>query len=492
MNIKDPIMVNESINVDIIEYDNSSVLFLNSDFPAWIRSSTTGLWIFNYIKEKPSTPEDIIIKTAEWYKLEMDSIKGSIMRFINEMLYNKFFVIIGNGKEIEPIPSIKTKTMDEVGLMELWLEITSQCYGSCKHCYKPVSEIYHFPVKELYRLFMDSKVNSVDDLVISGGEPLLHPDIDDILQGARKASNWQIKLVTSGVDVSPETLEIIIGNVNTIQVSLDGVNKDTNDSIRGDGAFERSIDFLQILHNHPKRNNLKIGIAFTPLPNNYEQIVNLDRLGYSLGLDFIHINHPKKSLNVGENVDWFKKFISEKFFLQCINMFNRLNEKIWSDTKDAKSWKNTRTLDLDQSFLPAYDLFSTMKMKNCGAGITKLTITETGNIYPCSALQVFPETCLGNIRQFKVLDDLIVKARKWNKNVFSVDECEKCFKCYFKYLCGGGCRARGDQLTGSDLMCSVVQSNYHQFFEFIGAEPKFIEGKGDQSEQIRDYWKKCN
>jgi radical SAM protein with 4Fe4S-binding SPASM domain len=103
--------------------------------------------------------------------------------------------------------------------------------------------------------------------------------------------------------------------------------------------------------------------------------------------------------------------------------------------------------------------------KNCGAGIKLLSIAANGDVFPC---HMFHNTDLvmGNI--FK--QDL---SRILNSEVgllmkgLCVDDFSNCFSCKYKYLCGGGCRARSyyafRQLNAPDAYCPMIKEFFSTY-----------------------------
>ena len=90
-----------------------------------------------------------------------------------------------------------------------WLEITRRCNLSCGYCYqtndphsdKSISQIEK-EIKTILRL------RKCDTLFISGGEPLLHPELDGIVRMVR-ASGVKAVLVTNGHILTPEKVKTL-------------------------------------------------------------------------------------------------------------------------------------------------------------------------------------------------------------------------------------------------------------------------------------------
>lgn len=353
------------------------------------------------------------------------------------------------------------------------MDVTSSCHGACRHCYKPKNDIYHFPVRDLEDLLVQAKALGVANLTISGAEPLLHPEFYHIMTLVRRISAWTIKVITAGQTSSSEIIDGLMENADIIQVSLDGLNKDTNDLIRGEGAFDCVITLLKLLYKHKDRDRKKVGIALTPFPQNINQIKEMDEFLYLAGIDFIHFNHLKPWANSSRDIPNHNALFSQDFFKKSLRSVNMLDIKMW-DLLRTVGIRGIEPVSIDPSFAVYYDLFNLVKKCNCKAGLTTLAITEKADVYPCAALQASSETCLGNWMTERDLSELYNRAIRWNESVFSVDACHQCKACHFRYLCGGGCRARGDSPGRPDIMCEAIMEGYNEFFKSAGI---FVEGK---------------
>jgi radical SAM protein with 4Fe4S-binding SPASM domain len=94
--------------------------------------------------------------------------------------------------------------------------------------------------------------------------------------------------------------------------------------------------------------------------------------------------------------------------------------------------------------------------KRCSMGIGEVSISPSGDLYPCHMLH-YPQFLVGNLisDNFKELyydSDLLKKIRNIN-----VDTIKKCSKCDVRNFCAGACRARLDfqkgGLEGEDEFC---------------------------------------
>ena len=128
--------------------------------------------------------------------------------------------------------------MSNLILKSSYVEITNKCNLYCKHCYndsKFQNRVFLNVgvIENLYKTFSN---NNIEQISISGGEPLLHPDILNIL---RYANDYQVKtqLITNGIFLDKFCDYINNNNYVMAQVSIDGIGN-THDIMRGIGVFE--------------------------------------------------------------------------------------------------------------------------------------------------------------------------------------------------------------------------------------------------------------
>jgi radical SAM protein with 4Fe4S-binding SPASM domain len=141
-------------------------------------------------------------------------------------------------------------------LLYLFLEITRRCNLSCLHC---GSDCGREAVGE--ELTTDSWLKLIDDvrdgfgpgvlLVLTGGEPLLHPELDRITAHIQSRSlRWGI--VTNGQTLSERRLARLVEHgIEAITVSLDGP-EDAHDRLRNrPGSFAKTFEALQRVGKAP-------------------------------------------------------------------------------------------------------------------------------------------------------------------------------------------------------------------------------------------------
>ena len=133
----------------------------------------------------------------------------------------------------------------------------------------------------------DLKGFKVPVLILSGGEPLLRPDIYDIAKRA-KAKGFYVGLSSNGTLIDENNIaKIAECDFNYVGVSLDGHSRDARQVPPLDGAFEAS------LKGHPPvpRSGLKIGVRFTMTQDNAHDLPGLLKLVEDEGIDRFYFSH---------------------------------------------------------------------------------------------------------------------------------------------------------------------------------------------------------
>ncbi|MSP55735.1 MAG: radical SAM protein [Myxococcales bacterium] len=105
------------------------------------------------------------------------------------------------------------------------------------------------PLDEAARLFDEAVAIETKTVVLTGGEPLLHPRFFEIVAEVRKRG-LSVNVTTNGTLVDRHWERIVSGGIDSISVSLDGL-ADTHDRLRGrPGSFNRTWTALERIVAH--------------------------------------------------------------------------------------------------------------------------------------------------------------------------------------------------------------------------------------------------
>ena len=175
------------------------------------------------------------------------------------------------------------------GPVVIW-NLIRRCNLTCKHCYS-ISADKDFPgelsTAEVYKVMDDLKAFGVPVLILSGGEPLLRPDIFDISRRA-KDMGFYVGLSTNGTLIDESNIDRIAGiGYDYVGISIDGL-KATHDRFRRlEGAYDASMHAIRLCH----RKGIKVGMRFTMTQDNAHELPALLRLMEDEGVDKFYLSH---------------------------------------------------------------------------------------------------------------------------------------------------------------------------------------------------------
>jgi SynChlorMet cassette radical SAM/SPASM protein ScmF len=132
-----------------------------------------------------------------------------------------------------------------------------------------------------------AKQLGVSYVKLSGGEPLLHSRIGEILEIAGR-ERIDVALSTNGVLCTPSLVrELSRIRLRGVSVSLDGADAETHEWVRGeDGCFVKALRGIRTLADA----GLSPNIAMVVLRRNIAQIEGIVRLAESLGASSVTFN----------------------------------------------------------------------------------------------------------------------------------------------------------------------------------------------------------
>jgi len=133
----------------------------------------------------------------------------------------------------------------------------------------------------------DLRAYGVSVLILSGGEPLMHPDLFRIAGGA-KEMGFYVGLSTNGTLIGPENLDAIVETrFDYVGISLDGI-RDTHDRFRRRvGAFDEALRGLRLCRDA----GLKVGLRFTLTRDNAGELADVLRLMDDEGVEKFYLSH---------------------------------------------------------------------------------------------------------------------------------------------------------------------------------------------------------
>lgn len=154
------------------------------------------------------------------------------------------------------------------------VELTNRCNLSCLHCTNNSGQPYpdELTTEEILSLIDTLSIMGITRIVLTGGEPLLHPDLYEIINHARKAP-MRVDIFTNSTLITEDHIKKFKQyGVARIATSIDSLNESIHDTFRGQkGALKRTLRGITLLQKagFPVRVSISIAQA------NKDHIVDL-------------------------------------------------------------------------------------------------------------------------------------------------------------------------------------------------------------------------
>lgn len=337
-------------------------------------------------------------------------------------------------------------------LKQLTIEITNKCFNECVHCsaYKPGEEKEKILEKETIISIINDFVSLGGiELNISGGEPILHPNLFEMATHAKKLG-LKVNLFTCGIipdDLLCDEFNLFGKfkevNFDQIQITLHGSHAETHDQItEHPGSFEKTVSFIERLVKEEEN----VSVHFVPMQVNSEEIEDLiDFLKY-LKVTNLHVLRFYPQGRGLCNKEWL--MLDGQVTANLIKKIVELEKN--PDVKIHIGHPG------DFRFLINPDV----KPNPCDAGINQCMINVDSDVLPCPAFGDLNDWYAGNINVDKLSSiwsdsPALITLRTGQEKV------EYCSTCVHFDICRGRCPAQryrqyGNISIGPDPECPKV------------------------------------
>jgi len=335
-------------------------------------------------------------------------------------------------------------------MMFYYYIITQRCNLTCSHCIRGNSVSRDMDTT-LALQFMDELANysSKNILVLTGGEPTLHPDFMLFLYHGLNRFN-QVILTSNGISKLFKRLinswHALYQNGLRIQFSIDG-DEIAHDKLRGTGSWAITIDNLKSLSD----SGIPMWISTVVTKDNIISIPYLRDLLHNYDIEKWHIN-PVLPFGCGAGLK--SPSINE---WNCLvdDMLNscrmQLGIRRLYDFKQLEHLTNENIIELSRKF-NKYQSIS-----NCGSGTYKIYIYPDFTVCGCTCLTSIPFGILGK----SPLRDIFQSPNALSIRNYKIKDSSPCNHCRYLPLCKGGCIGISLHKTGQigigDVRCPLWQ-----------------------------------
>ncbi len=337
------------------------------------------------------------------------------------------------------------------GPVVIW-NFIRRCNLKCKHCYS-ISGDVDFPgelsTAEVFEVMDELKAFGVPVLILSGGEPLLRPDIFDISQRA-KDMGFYVGLSSNGTLIDKNNIKQIakIG-YDYVGVSIDGLRQTHDAFRRREGGFDEALGGIRLCRDH----GIKAGMRFTATMDNAHEFPALLDLAEAEGVEKFYLSHlvyaGRGNKNRGDDA---RRDLTR-------NVMDILFARAWEDARNGGTREFvTGNNDADGVYLlfwirqnfPHLEDHIRAKLRQWGgnsSGVNVANIDNLGNVHPDTFWWHYD---LGNVKErpfgeiWQDTSDPIMSGLKAKPRQIK----GRCGACSHFDICSGNTRVRAMQLTG--------------------------------------------
>lgn len=350
---------------------------------------------------------------------------------------------------VNPTPVVKRR--QPPGPVVIW-NLIRRCNLTCKHCYSISADIDfkgELSTDEVCTVMDDLKAFGVPVLILSGGEPLLRPDIFELSRRA-KDMGFYVGLSSNGTLIDADNInDIAAVGYDYVGISIDGI-KQTHDLFRRkQGAFDASMDGIRLCREH----GIKVGLRFTLTEDNAVELPDILQLMQAEDINKFYLSHLNYAGRGNRNRD---SDVQLGITRQAMEL---LFETALEHARDGSDLEIvTGNNDADGAFLLQWVMqrfpdradHIAAKLRQWGgnsSGVNIANIDNLGDVHPDTFWWHYG---LGNVRDRPFSEiwvdtsDPIMKGLKASPRRIK----GRCGECRYFDICGGNTRVRALQLTG--------------------------------------------
>lgn len=342
-------------------------------------------------------------------------------------------------------------------LESVHLEASGRCNLNCVHCYqaeyvKSKTELTHIEIMHLLDDLQSMQVNNVG---ISGGEPLMMQNLEDVLIGIEDRDMRISALFSNGLLVDSKFVRMIKErkSIFPVFISLDSIPGE-NITFRGVSNKNSQRVLNRILNNIKLLIEGGVDVVINTVVNN-ENIANLDKM-YSLisglGVSSWRIGFPKLTnqfVKYAEDFDVGWCNIAE----HCFSLLERHLES------NSPFHLQIEYLYREELFSQGLQILSdTDFVCDYEGRRSECCVKPNGDIVSCAYCTDLP---IGNIKESSI-KDIWYSAQMNQVKMIEIGDVAECKGCELRELCGTGCRANAHFLHGDfnnakdDYACMAV------------------------------------
>ena len=376
-------------------------------------------------------------------------IAADVRRVLGELIARGLVELEGGEPGESPAPDASPRTPSSAGEAPrpytLVAELTYRCPLRCAYCSNPVRLDAMGPeltTADWARVFREAEELGVMQVTLTGGEPLLRSDLEEIVAAAR-ASDLYTTLITSGLPLSRERLAALRDRgLDGLQLSIQDTDADTAERIAGVDALAQKAAVAA----WARELNLPLTLNVVLHRANLPRLPQFIALGEAWGAERLELAHV-------QYLGW--ALANREALLPTAAMIAEARAEV----ARARARLGTR-LEL-LAVLPDY---FTDQPRGCmeGWGLRYLVVAPDGRALPCHAAHTLPGFTFDSVTT-RALGDLWRHSEAFNRFRGEAWMPEPCRGCERRAVDFGGCRCQAFHLTGdaavTDPTCALAPAH---------------------------------
>ena len=294
----------------------------------------------------------------------------------------------------------------------------------------------------------DLKAFHVPVLILSGGEPLLRPDIFEISNHA-KNMGFYTALSTNGTLIDETNIDAISAvGYDYVGISLDGIGATHDTFRRKEGAFDASLHGTRLC----RERGIKVGLRFTMTTDNANELPNMLRLMEDENIDKFYLSHLNYAGRGNTNrmddaqIEVTRQAMDLLFEAALADVRNGRDREFVTGNNDADG---VYLLHWVRKHFPDKELHMQGKLEQWGgnaSGVNVANIDNLGNVHPDTMWWHYD---LGNVKErpfseiwMDTSDPIMAGLKQTPRRIGG-----RCGACAYFAICNGNTRVRALQIT---------------------------------------------
>ena len=335
---------------------------------------------------------------------------------------------------------------DEPRPYTLVAELTYRCPLRCVYCSNPLDWPAHaegLTTDDWLRVFREAEALGVVQLNLTGGEPLLRDDLEQLVEGAR-ALDLYTNLITSGIPLARARLaRLRAAGLDNVQVSIQDVAAPGSDRVAGVRAFDRKLEVARWV----KELGFPLTLNVVLHRENIEHVADVIALAETLAADRLELANT-------QYLAW--ALVNRRALLPT-------REQLATAREVARAARRRLRGRMEVLFVTPDYYAEFAKACMDGWGRRFLVVAPDGLVLPCHAARSLPGLSFDSART-RPLAEIWRQSAAFDAFRGEAWMPEPCRSCDRRTVDFGGCRCQAYHLTGdasaTDPACSLAPAHH--------------------------------